>query len=64
MIEFHRYHKAKATIALTPVEDPTAYGVVEIDSQSSVKRFIEKPSWERVTTNLINATITCYFHLE
>ena len=55
MIEFHRYHKAKATIALTPVEDPTAYGVVEIDSQSSVKRFIEKPSWERVTTNLINA---------
>lgn len=55
MVKFHRKNKAKATIALTPVEDPTAYGVVEIDGQSSVKRFIEKPSWERVTSNLINA---------
>ena len=55
MIEFHRSHEAKATIALTPVEDPTAYGVVETDPQGNVKRFIEKPSWENVTTNLINA---------
>ncbi len=55
MIAFHREHKAKATIALTPVEDPTAYGVVETDSQSRVKAFIEKPSRETVTTNLINA---------
>ncbi len=55
MVKFHRNNKAKATIALTPVEDPTAYGVVEIDNQSKVKRFIEKPSWERVTSNLINA---------
>lgn len=55
MIKFHRKHKAKATIALTPVEDPTAYGVVETDNQSRVKRFVEKPSWERVTTNFINA---------
>jgi len=55
MIEFHRDHKAKATIALTPVEDPSAYGVVEIDSQSRVKRFVEKPSWEGVTSDLINA---------
>lgn len=55
MIRFHRYHKAKATIALTPVEDPTAYGVVETDSQGRVRCFIEKPSRETVTTNLINA---------
>jgi mannose-1-phosphate guanylyltransferase len=55
MIAFHRENGAKATIALTPVEDPTAYGVVELDPQSRVRCFIEKPSWERVTTNLINA---------
>ncbi len=55
MIEFHQKNKAKATIALTPVEDPTAFGVVEIDDRNRVKRFIEKPSWERVTSNLINA---------
>jgi len=57
MIRFHRENKAKATIALTPVEDPTAYGVVEIDNHSRVKGFIEKPSRERVTSNLINAGI-------
>ena len=55
MIEFHRDNSAKATIALTPVEDPTAYGVVELDGQCRVKRFVEKPSWEAVTSNLINA---------
>ena len=55
MIAFHREHKAKATIALTPVEDPTAYGVVETDAQNSVKGFIEKPSRETATSNLINA---------
>ena len=57
MIKFHRAHKAKATIALTPVDDPTAYGVVELDSQNRVKGFIEKPSWDKVTSNLINAGI-------
>ena len=57
MIRFHRAHKAKVTIALTPVEDPTAYGVVELDSRSRVKGFIEKPSRDKVTSNLINAGI-------
>lgn len=55
MIRFHRAHKAKATIALTPVDDPTAYGVVELDSRKRVKGFIEKPSRDKVTSNLINA---------
>jgi mannose-1-phosphate guanylyltransferase len=57
MIRFHRAHKAKATIALTPVDDPTAYGVVELDSRNRVKGFIEKPSRDKVTSNLINAGI-------
>jgi mannose-1-phosphate guanylyltransferase len=56
-VKFHRAHKAKVTIALTPVDDPTAYGVVELDSQNRVKGFIEKPSWDKVTSNLINAGI-------
>ncbi|MBE0480396.1 MAG: NDP-sugar synthase, partial [Dehalococcoidia bacterium] len=55
MVRLHLRRKAKATIALTPVEDPTAYGVVEIDSTSRVKAFIEKPSRESVTSHLINA---------
>ncbi len=57
MLAFHRERKAKVTIALTPVEDPTAYGLVETDDQGRIKRFLEKPSWDQVTTNMINAGI-------
>ena len=58
MIGFHLERKAKATIALTPVADPTAYGLVETNDRGRVTRFLEKPSWEEVLqrrTNMINA---------
>jgi len=45
------------SIALTPVDNPTIYGVVETGAEGMVKRFVEKPSWEEVTTNMINAGI-------
>ena len=57
MIELHRQKGAKATIALTSVENPTIYGVVEADADGRVERFLEKPGWDEVTTNLINAGI-------
>ena len=57
MMRLHREKKAVASLALTPVEDPTVYGVVETDSESRVKRFIEKPPRDKVTTNMINAGI-------
>ncbi len=57
MIQLHRQHKAIASLALTPVDDPTIYGVVETDSRGRVKRFTEKPGWANVTTNMINAGI-------
>jgi mannose-1-phosphate guanylyltransferase len=46
---------AVVTIALTPVEDPTKYGLVETNGQGRIERFVEKPTADRVTTNLINA---------
>ena len=55
IIDFHQERKAEATIALTPVDDPTAYGLIETNAQSRVTRFLEKPSWSEVTTNMINA---------
>jgi mannose-1-phosphate guanylyltransferase len=57
MMDLHREKKASVSIALTPVEDPTIYGVVETDEQGRVRRFVEKPSWDKVTTNMINAGI-------
>jgi mannose-1-phosphate guanylyltransferase len=55
MLNFHLARKAKVTIALTPVEDPTAYGLVETDSSGRILRFLEKPKKEEITTNMINA---------
>jgi mannose-1-phosphate guanylyltransferase len=57
MLSFHRGKGAKVTIALTWVDNPCAFGVVETDSDGRVKRFIEKPRPSRVTTNWINAGI-------
>jgi mannose-1-phosphate guanylyltransferase len=55
LLKYHRRHRAKATLVLSPVEDPTAYGLVETDKRGRVTRFLEKPKLEDVTTNMINA---------
>jgi mannose-1-phosphate guanylyltransferase len=57
MIETHESSSASATITLTSVEDPTDYGLVEVDHDMVVHRFIEKPAADEVTTNLVNAGI-------
>lgn len=57
MMAFHRHKGAKATIALTWVDNPCAFGVVETGRDKRVQRFVEKPSPDRVTTNWINAGI-------
>lgn len=55
MLQLHRQSGAKATIATIPVEDPTLYGLVESNASGRVRRFLEKPKREEVTTNMINA---------
>jgi NDP-sugar pyrophosphorylase family protein len=60
MIAFHKANRSAATIALTPVEDPSAYGLVETSSDGKVLRFLEKPKPEDVASlnvNTINAGI-------
>ena len=55
LIAFHEEKKAKATLYLTHVEDPTAYGLVPLDDDGRILEFLEKPSPDQVTTDLINA---------
>src|SRR5918997_3190130 len=57
LIEKHESVGALATIMLTSVEDPTAYGLVEVDHDMVVHRFLEKPAADEVTTNLVNAGV-------
>ncbi len=51
----HERTGAKATLALVPVEDPSAYGLVRLKDDRAVKEFVEKPSSDRIDTNLISA---------
>lgn len=57
VVEYHKSKKATATIVLTPVENPSAYGLVETESDGQVRRFLEKPKPEEITCNTINAGI-------
>jgi NDP-sugar pyrophosphorylase family protein len=54
----HKRLKAAATLVLTPVENPSAYGLVETDSDGRVTKFTEKPKDpSQIKTNNINAGI-------
>lgn len=55
VIAEHRERNATATIVLTPVENPSAYGLVETDADGRVLRFLEKPKADEITCNTINA---------
>ena len=57
VIEVHQNSDALATITLTSVENPSAYGLVEVDRELRVKRFVEKPGNNEASTSLINAGI-------
>ena len=57
VVERHRERKAQATIVLTPVDNPSAYGLVETDADGRVTRFLEKPKPDEITCDTINAGI-------
>ena len=52
---FHRDRGAEATIHLIAVEEPSAFGVVAVDDEGRVVRFVEKPPPGTEPSNFINA---------
>ena len=55
VIARHLVTGAEGTITLTPVDDPSRFGVVPTDSDGRVTAFIEKPAPGTAPTNFINA---------
>jgi mannose-1-phosphate guanylyltransferase len=55
LVAFHRQRRAEGTIALHPVPDPSAFGVVPTDEEGRVMAFVEKPPRDEAPTNEINA---------
>ncbi len=57
-IEEHKQRSADATIALTSVDNPLAFGIVIVDRQTGrIVRFLEKPTWGEVFSDTINTGI-------
>ncbi len=54
---FHRAKGAEATMVLTRVEMPLAYGIVITDEDGRILRFLEKPAWGEVFSDTINTGI-------
>ena len=55
MVRFHDERGAEATISLTQVEDPSAFGVVPTRADGEVIAFVEKPPPGKAPSNWINA---------
>ncbi len=57
VINFHKEREAMVTIALTSVENPLEFGVVIVDDQGRIQRFLEKPGWGQVFSDTVNTGI-------
>lgn len=55
LVSFHHRSGAKATLALTEVEDPSAFGVVVTDAVGRVSAFVEKPPRHEAPSKLVSA---------
>jgi mannose-1-phosphate guanylyltransferase len=55
LVAAHRTSGAAATIHLTAVDDPSAFGVADLDAAGRVRAFVEKPAPGTEPSNLINA---------
>ena len=56
-IAAHERTGAPATLALYPVDDPSAYGLVRLDAAGAVTEFVEKPAPDQIDTNNISAGV-------
>ena len=57
IVAFHRERGALATLALKSVDNPLEFGVVIVDDEGRIERFLEKPSWGQVFSDTINTGV-------
>jgi len=54
---FHEDRRAQVTIGLTRVPNPLQFGIVIIDADGRVRRFLEKPTWGEVFSDTVNTGV-------
>ncbi len=54
---FHKQNDAMVTIGLICIDDPSEYGVCDMDARNRIHRFLEKPGPGEAFSNLINTGV-------
>src|SRR5207249_6031316 len=62
VVEYHKKQGALATITLVPVPNPLEFGIVITKEDGRVERFLEKPGWGQVFSDIINNGIYVLEH--
>ena len=57
IVNYHYEKKATVTLTLTEVPDPTSFGLIMCDSDGRVKKFVEKPRLDMISSGTINAGV-------
>ncbi len=57
VVRFHEKTGAAVTVTLKRVEDPLEFGIVIVDEDGRIERFLEKPGWGEVFSDTINTGI-------
>jgi mannose-1-phosphate guanylyltransferase/phosphomannomutase len=57
LIKFHQDNGALVTVALARVPDPLEFGIVILDEDGKIQRFLEKPTWGQVFSDTVNTGI-------
>ncbi len=57
LVRFHKESGALVTVGLTQVPDPLEFGIIIVDDDGRIQRFLEKPTWGQVFSDTVNTGI-------
>ena len=57
MVRFHKENGALVTIGLKRVPNPLEFGIIIVDEEGRIQRFLEKPTWGQVFSDTVNTGI-------
>ena len=57
LLRFHEEKGSEATMVLKSVENPLDFGIVILEEDGRVSRFLEKPAWGQVFSDTVNTGI-------
>ena len=57
LLRFHEEKGSEATMVLKSVENPLDFGIVILEEDGKISRFLEKPAWGQVFSDTVNTGI-------